>query len=924
MKKLGNLKRLKFESIDVSDVIKRKIDPNLAAKVSKMVAPLVGQTYDLAGERQSEYGSLFNFKPILDKRAQRNIANMLTLEILPDQQLALSILVSGILSPKDLTEVDPIFQTSKGVFTSMLASKLSNIAKEETNKRINFKEFAPDVLTKCLGTHGSRPTAVIPENAIDDFINSDRLYSTEAYSTISKELKTHRGLLANPYKEENNEVLDKPGYSYVVENMANRSNVSHYDPRMTMAFGYDARYSYENKEVNYLDYISVIDNISALKVPKLIKHRTSQIVNMKMESFVTAKYDANTGVKKKELSQSEIDNLLYQKNMPKTEHIAKLKKQVELKRSSIGDAMVVEFPSESVIRAFLRTNIKEAIGYYVAIDENGAPLYYPQENVMNPNINSGNMGSIAGGIIQRISTNLTSNMDKVDPTVKSHLDFIHKAAADLMEQDLTNRLKNGVVSADVALAKNDSFYMMMMSRQLEKKFTQVLFIPDEYMVYFAFDYTPDGLGKSILDGNSTINVYRAMLLHSDVIGSIKNSIGRSKINVKYDETDPDPMKTASKMVHEYVMSRQLRLPNTMSSPADQLDFVQRAGVEVEMTNHPGLPDTQVSIDQVQTSYNKPDSDIVEQLKKQSIMNFTIPPDLIDSVNQAELATTVVSQNLIVAKNVLRKQEIFNPLLTKFVRLNLKYSESIKELLLKEIQANITQVNITKEDIEAIYGIEIEESQIDSIKASVALQLFISSLDVKVPAPVTVNMEQQSEEYNKATEAYKTAIEAYMSSDFFNSDTAGDISGNADAYKAMLLAKLQRDWMAEKGYMTELAAMAADNDDGEDQLDLLRDTIVHIKQMTKNAVIVINELKPMIAAANKDLENASIDSEGAEGGGDTSSDSGGDESTSDESGGDEAGGDDAARGDDMGMDMDLGGDDAGGDGGAEFDDGATPE
>ena len=322
--------------------------------------------------------------------------------------------------------------------------------------------------------------------------------------------------------------------------------------------------------------------------------------------------------------------------------------------------------------------------------------------------------------------------------------------------------------------------------------------------------------------------------------------------------------------------------------------------------------------QNQTNYSKPDNDIVDQLRKQSIMTWVIPPDLIEGLSQTELATSIVSGNLIVAKNVQRKQEIFNPQLTKFVRLNIKYSESIKEMLVEEIKQNIKDVNITKQDIEDIYGIEIDESQIDNIKISVALQIFISTLDVTLPAPVTVNMEQQSEEFNKATEAYKTAIESYINSDFFNTDIAGDVSGSVDAFKAMILARLQREWMAKKGYMSELAALGADDADGEKQLDLLQDTLTHIRQMTKNSTIIMTQLKPMIAAANKDLENASIDSEGADA---TSSDSSSDESSDD---GDDTGGDDMG-----GMDMDMGDDAGSDDGGADagsdagFDDTSEP-
>jgi hypothetical protein len=437
------------------------------------------------------------------------------------------------------------------------------------------------------------------------------------------------------------------------------------------------------------------------------------------------------------------------------------------------------------------------------------------------------------------------------------MDFVYQIASDMMEKDLAARLKNGALATDVMLAKNDDFYTIMLSRQLAKKYTQLLFIPAEYVTYFAFDRAPDGLGKSILDSASQINVMRSTLLYADVMGSMKNSIGRTLLNVKVDETDPNPMRTAERMVHEMIESRQIRFPTTMGNPADQMDLLQRAGIEVNISS-PNMPDTSVEFQNVQSSYNKPDQDISDKLQRQNIMRFGMTPELIDTMEQPELATSIVSQNILFAKNVLSYQAAFNPQITKYLRSYARNSQNLKDVLLAALEEAKDQILITQDDVEALYGISVSQEDVDRLKVTIGLQLFLSGFSAELPQPVNVNLEQQAQEFDKFTEAAKKAIDAQISDAFFNEATAGKVSSNVEVFKALVLSQLQRKWMSDRGYMPELAALTATSDDNTAQSSLMHDTLTHVKALTRSCTALMVEVKPMIIAADKDLENNGVE------------------------------------------------------------------
>jgi len=831
--------------VGAKPIHRRAFDPNLAAVAAKAVSPVIQPGYANDGERSLEGNATYGFKPSLDRRAQRNISNEQVMEILPDQAFSLNVLVSAILSPKDLTTCEINYKPPKGVFSSALSAGLIKVTKEYFDETCDVKAKLPEILTETLGPYGSYTLVVLPENTIDDFINGDRRVSLESFTDIQSEAVKPLGLLGNPVTK------DKGKYS-----LESFNSMEPYDPKLKLIFNQEG----EEFRVESLEYVSVTDNINALKVPRIKDIYRKTAISAALESADKyTQYDNRNGAAN--ISQAAIDNLLYQRSAPKTEYIAKLKKQSQLKRKSIGEGTEIKIPSEAVITVFLPGSMKDLIGAFIAIDENGNPVSRPQETALGAQGTSSLSNSISAGIVNRIATNLGGSINKVDPTVKAHMDFIYRIAADMMEQDLTARLRNGTMATDATLAKNDDFYRIMMSRQLAKKYTQLLFIPQEYLTYFAFAYTPDGLGKSILDSGSQTNVMRATLLYADVIGSMKNSIGRTLLNVNVDETDPTPMRTAERMVQEMVESRQIRFPTTMGNPAEQMDLLQRSGIEVNIKS-PNMPDTTVEFQNTQTSYNKPDQDISDKLQRQSIMRFGMTPELINSLEQPELATSVVSQNVIFAKNVLNFQIMFNPQLTNYLRMRARNSQVFKTILTELLENGKDQILLDKEDVESIYGINITDEQVQRLKVTIGLHMFLSGFSAELLKPVSVNLEQQAQEFDKFSEAAKKAIEAQINDSFFNADTAGNVSSKVETYKALALSQLQRDWMASHGYMPELSALTAVSDDNSDQVDLMRNTMVHVKALVRTCTALSVEIQPMIAASNKDLDNNQIDGDGA--------------------------------------------------------------
>jgi hypothetical protein len=102
--------------------------------------------------------------------------------------------------------------------------------------------------------------------------------------------------------------------------------------------------------------------------------------------------------------------------------------------------------------------------------------------------------------------------------------------------------------------------------------------------------------------------------------------------------------------------------------------VQRAGFEFTFEGHPGLPQTKFDFETKNLQHTVPDTDFMEQLRKQTIMAHSLSPEVVDSGFSAEFATTVVANNILLSKRVLQIQEKFTPQLTDFARKLLQHDE----------------------------------------------------------------------------------------------------------------------------------------------------------------------------------------------------------------------------------------------------------
>lgn len=861
----------------VSAMALTKKDPKLAAMAAKAERGINTTTaHDAEGNRKTIVTNAFAFRSMLQKRAKRNSDATAIIKLLPDIELSAQILVSSILSPKDMMSMELIYGGPKALVSAEVSSALLNRLKTHFEEDYKIKNLLSEMVREPLFEKGSYPVAVIPENAIDEIINGNLNVSTEELNVHFKEdgIPRNLGILGPHTAPEKPQRLGIVLESHRMWDTASSLNAIdnhvHYKD-------YDHQIS-DWSNFSKEEYLIVTDNPNILKVPKINAKTKEETVHTKFKdgklsrSINSAMESLSTGNK---LSDLQVERAIYRSRQHVSETITTIKHQHEISRRSVGNPLIMKLPSESVLPVHVPGNPKQHIGYFVLLDEEGNPISAPDGDQMHPGLKNDTANSVSSNLIKKASMNMGTSGDNFDPLNPVHINFAQQIYSDMVERDLISRIKNGIYSSSVSIAKNEEVYRLMLSRVLAKRYTQLLYIPVEYMTYIAFKYGDDGIGRSMLDDQAMINTLRSVLMFTDVMASIKNSIGRTKVTANIPETDPNPLKTVEHAVDEIVRSRTLGIPLGVSNPADVMEFIQRAGYEWEFTGHKGLPDLKFDFVQTNSSYAKPDTDLTDHLRKSSIMGFGLSPETVDNGFNAEFATTAVANNILLSKRVVMWQDIFTPQLSDLLRKIASNTEDLLEDLKGILEENFKGIYLEISEIEGTHGQSVDEEAKKKLIVAKALKEFLEGFTVSLPRPSSVTLENQVTELKNYADALDVALDAYLTSDMFTETVTGEISNETGTVRAMIKAYFLRKWMAEKNILPELADLVTADENGNPQLNISEEIKRHIEAMTKAGVITLVGLQANKKAADADLlkngvtvgDNADTDSTS---GGDTSS------------------------------------------------------
>lgn len=780
------------------------------------------------------------------------------MQLFPDIEVCIRIVVSSILSPNDMTGNNITYNPPDIRLPSNVKQTLISTIQDYIETNYHLEEKLYNICRETLFTKGAYVEAIIPEASVDDAINgwvNKNKVSVENFVG---------GLSNSPF---NFLGLGKPN----IKKTINYTTLMNGNPT-TQTGTIDLEVTQEDINIDITDNYKIL-NLSRM-APDIISKNNRANLGL---DFNTAKEEA------------ELDSIFKINDSSKLMETVNISVRNDASRKSIGKPMVMTLPADSVIPVHVTNEPSKHLGYYVILDNNGIPLTVSNEldKLMNEDAYRYNSseGSTQFNLIRKAKNSLV-NLTKKDV----RLDNLEELYNQIVEKMIRDKLKQGTLGELADINVNADIYKCMFLRAMKAQKTRILFLPSDLVVYYAFEYRDNGTGKSLLEKANILFSVRAILLFTRMMAMLKNSVTITKVDVKLDDDDPDPEATMSSVISNAMKTRQTQLPFGISNVDDLVEWSHGVGFRYNFKS-PGLPDMDISYTDENTSKVVPDDQLDENIRKFIYMSFGLTPEMVDAAYQVDYATTLVSHNLLFAKYVRQKQQTLLPLIRKHIRTFIYNDMELRELLKQNIIDNMKDIRANIKDEVKNELLDTERFNENTI-TNYIISKFANELEVYLAEPEV----HEADALQKALDVYVQNLDKYL--DAIMSDQAviekfsGKLNMSMNDIKAVAKTMFIKKWMSENNYLPEVNEFFTKDIDGKPLFNALEEYNTYLEQLIEVVVPFFKGNEKIKKKIDKALEKFDDMNQQSQ------FDSG---SSSGDEGGEGGGEDDFGLGDDFNMD-----------------------
>jgi len=727
------------------------------------------------------------------------------LNLFPDVELSIQILVGAILAPNDLMNYRLSYSVDDIDVPNNINTQILNEIRSHIDKNYELENKLSTILREALFTKGAYCEALIPDTNID-------ILKRELDAKLSVESVINNMSL-------NNYLSDASDITLSLE--------SEYLGKTTNK---DILLTEDDLGISYTEDLNVL-----------------RVSNIYVESLST---ESEYSVKYKKATLGSV--------------LRKNKKKVSsftvFEDSSSGAPACVKFPVESVLPIHMASDPSKHIGYIVLLDESGQPVIKGKDfgsfEKADGFFKDSGATDIKSGIIDKVSKALNTKLAKTVP-----INGISSIYTRALASSINNRITSGKLGNAVSISEYSDIYSTIMTRALKNLKTRLLYIPINNMSYTAFEYRENGTGLSLLEKSVMLFSIRATNMFTRIMANVKNSITTTKITANLDETDPDPERTREAIINQAMKTERTKYPIGVMNVKDMVDWMHNIGYRFNF-KHPKFPDIEIDVSEDTRSIAVPDTEFDEMIQEHITMSFGLKQDMIKAGYEADFATTVVANNALFAKRIMDYQRKTNPQLGHYVKNVLRNDGILKEKVLGVIMSNMRAIKsmvmkgLTKEMIN-----EYKEQLDDNVElAEYVYSLYVNDLLVTLP-PVETSREEGTLE---GLDAFVNMLETYLpmiiSSDSLPSELVGDISDKMEDIMAAIKTIMIKNWVDDRNFMPELTKFLTLDNEGKPKYDILSEYADFTSVLSKAIIPHIKKMKKESNANNAKIEKAEGDNQ----------------------------------------------------------------
>ena len=690
------------------------------------------------------------------------------MELSPDLILVRETVVSTILSPKNLQETE-LDVTIDG----QAPAEMAEIIRKHFTEDYNLNDQLSTMLADSIFDKGSHISLVVPSNAISALIQQNN-YSYESIVDTSSFIKT------SDFEIKNVGLLDiKANQDYSFEGInGDLFNKLEDDKSYIDAIGKNNIGEAKN------NLIEISDNILHLVLPAVTEiRRREQTENpwnslYGFESIMPISETKNNKTKKKPTAKrtSFIPYLILPEGNP-------LKNEL--------NPIVFNLPPESVIPVHVPGQPSNHIGYFIVLDKNSNPItgMYTRNRFKDLNERLDVLmknQSIANNIAMGVTYPLNGG-GKNDEVVIN--DELLSAYNQIFDNKLQRLVENGTYGSAVEIGDPGEFYRIVLFRQLSRQKTKLVYVPANLVSYMAFSYSNRGIGVSMLEKTKLYSSFRAILMFASIIANVNNSINRTLLTINLSDKDPDQRGTVETILTEHMNAQSTSLPIGSLNPIEIGDSIQKSGTQVKIVGA-GWPETDVSLEEVKRNITPPQQDVMDYIQDIQYNGFWVNRETISNMSSIQLATTIVSSNIMQARRFQNAQKIFVYHISERMKKYIRCGGPLYKKLLEAFNKNKSSGDITFDDV-------------------------INSISLNLPKADTSFLKLQQESYTTYVTFIESAIDAYLSDGMINDmvDSGSKTPVQIQDIKTSILNLFKRNYLRSENMLPELDEMITNDNSG---------------------------------------------------------------------------------------------------------------
>ena len=779
---------------------------NLAALVSKLRKEDSNRDDKNTGNTKAINSN--NLPAISESIKDKILNNETIVKLFPDIELSIQILTSSILAPNDMGSTNLIYLNKDTKIPTEIKIGILDTIKTYISTNYKLEDKLSTIVREAMFTKGAYVEAIIPEAAIDAMINED---STEVSVESFVEKNTNK-------KKINILAMEEDKNTYSLEDM----NIS-LEKKDNIKKETDLTLKITEEEL----MIDITDNFALLGISKKL---SDNIVN----KISTEMYKDEKITKTEE---NQFEKLFKDMKDVKDKTSVTILTLDQLDRETVGKPLVIKLPVESVIPVHVTGDKSKHLGYFVLLNEKGTPIGRTNTvwDLDNKDYNL-DMAKKAKSVIDKANTAI-NGFSKNEPT----LDDMEEIYSHIITAKIKKRLSGGLLGDLAAIEEdNTDVYRVMMTRMLKKQKTKLLFIPSELVSYYAFKYRENGTGESLLETITVLSSIRAILLFARIMANVKNSITTTEVNATLDEQDVDPSKTMTRIISEVMKNRQAQLPIGVTRVEDLVDWTRKVGYKFNF-KHPDLPEMDITSNETNSSKVVPDASIDEEIRKQILMAFALPPKAVEDGYDSDFATTIVQSNILFTKRVVAHQDTLLPLVTEHIKKLIKNDRNLYDIILNNINENMTLIKkyIKKSNLNKDF--DFKKINTDNLSKWLTNE-YINSLEIELPRIEETKTDNMKEAFDAYKSSLDDVIDMFLGSEATPNSLVGVLGDKLEEVKTAIKNSLLRKWMSDNNYMEDFLKATSLDPDDKPILDIYSEFNVYIDGLA-------NIIKPFLEELN---------------------------------------------------------------------------